>query len=99
LIDGLNLDKQLNERTTAAFNNPDWLKTNNADKKNELSKIFEWYKKDLAADGKTELEWLKQYRKEKLSYLRSGILSIQLGAKRKVKKSLRTKRCFFFPFC
>lgn len=59
------LDKQLTERATAALNNPGWLKINKVEKKVELSKIFEWYKKDLTADGKTELERLKQYRKEK----------------------------------
>jgi Protein of unknown function, DUF547 len=60
------LDKQLTERATAALNNPGWLKINNAEKKIELSKIFEWYKKDFTADGKTELEWINQYRKEKI---------------------------------
>jgi hypothetical protein len=48
------------------LNNPGWLKINNAEKKVELSKIFEWYKKDFTADGKTELEWINQYRKEKI---------------------------------
>ncbi|NOS55127.1 MAG: DUF547 domain-containing protein [Cyclobacteriaceae bacterium] len=60
------LDKQLTERATAALNNPGWLKINKAEKKVELSKIFEWYKKDFTADGKTELEWINQYRKEKI---------------------------------
>jgi len=60
------LDKQLTERAMAALNNPGWLKINNAEKKVELSKIFEWYKKDFTADGKTELEWINQYRKEKI---------------------------------
>jgi hypothetical protein len=60
------LDKQLTERAAAALNNPGWLKINNAEKKVELSKIFEWYKKDFTADGKTELEWINQYRKEKI---------------------------------
>ncbi len=60
------LDKQLTERATAALNNPGWLKINNAEKKVELSKIFEWYKKDFTTDGKTELEWINQYRKEKI---------------------------------
>lgn len=60
------LDKQLTERATAALNNPGWLKINNAEKKVELSKIFEWYKKDFTADGRTELEWINQYRKEKI---------------------------------
>ena len=62
----ITLDKQLTERATAALNNPGWLKINNAEKKVELSKIFEWYKKDFTADGKTELEWINQYRKEKI---------------------------------
>ena len=61
------LDKQLNDRTTAALNNPNWLKVNAAEKKVELSKIFEWYKKDFTASGKTEIEWINQYRKEKIS--------------------------------
>jgi hypothetical protein len=60
------LDKQLTERATAALNNPGWLKINNAEKKVELSKIFEWYKKDFTADGKTELEWINKYRNEKI---------------------------------
>lgn len=60
------LDKQLTERATAALNNPGWLKINNAEKKVELSKIFEWYKNDFTADGKTKLEWINQYRKEKI---------------------------------
>ncbi len=60
------LDKQLTERASAALNNPAWLKIYANDKKVELSKIFEWYKKDFIADGKTELEWINQYRKEKI---------------------------------
>ena len=60
------LDKQLNDRTTAALNNPEWLKVNVARKKIELSKIFEWYKKDFTTDGKTEIEWINQFRKEKI---------------------------------
>jgi hypothetical protein len=60
------LDKQLTERTSAALNNPGWLKVNAAQKKVELSKIFEWYKKDFTTDGKAELEWINQYRKEKI---------------------------------
>ncbi len=60
------LDKQLTERAAAALNNPNWLKINNAQKKVELSKIFEWYKKDFTMDGKTEIEWINQYRTEKI---------------------------------
>jgi Protein of unknown function, DUF547 len=60
------IDKQLTERATAALNNPGWLKVNAAQKKVELSKIFDWYKKDFMMDGKTEIEWINQYRTEKL---------------------------------
>jgi Protein of unknown function, DUF547 len=60
------LEKQLNERTTLALNSPNWLKVNAAQKKVELSKIFEWYKKDFLAAAKTELEWINLYRKEKI---------------------------------
>lgn len=60
------LDKQLTERTTQALNNPNWIKVNDAQQKVELSKIFEWYKKDFTADGKSEIEWINQFRKEKI---------------------------------
>ena len=60
------LDKQLTERTTQALNNPNWIKVNDSQKKVELSKIFEWYKKDFTADGKSEIEWINQFRKEKI---------------------------------
>jgi Protein of unknown function, DUF547 len=60
------LDKQLTERASAALNNPGWMKVNTAQKKVELSKIFDWYKKDFTMDGKTEIEWINQFRKEKI---------------------------------
>lgn len=60
------LDKQLTERTTQALNNPNWLKVQAAKKKIELSKIFEWYNKDFTSSGKSLIEWINQYRKEKI---------------------------------
>ena len=60
------LEKQLQERAMAALNNPLWLKVNARNKKVELSKIFEWYKKDFTAGGKTEIEWINTFRKEKI---------------------------------
>jgi hypothetical protein len=60
------LDKQLTERASAALNNPGWIKVNTTQKKVELSKIFDWYKKDFTGDGKTEIEWINQYRAEKI---------------------------------
>jgi hypothetical protein len=60
------LDKQLTERTTQALNNPNWLKVQTGKKKVELSKIFEWYNKDFTSGGKSLIEWINQYRKEKI---------------------------------
>ena len=60
------LDQQLTDRTTDALNNPDWLKINKGQKKVELSKIFEWYKNDFMVGGKSEIEWINQFRKEKI---------------------------------
>jgi hypothetical protein len=60
------LDKQLTERASAALNNPGWIKVKTDQKKVELSKIFDWYKKDFTGEGKTEIEWINQYRAEKI---------------------------------
>lgn len=60
------LDKQLTERTTQALNNPNWLKVQPGKKKVELSKIFEWYNKDFTSGGKSLMEWINHYRKEKI---------------------------------
>ena len=60
------VDQQLNDRTTLALNDPNWLKVNKSKKMVELSKIFEWYKKDFTSDGKSEIEWINQFRKEKI---------------------------------
>lgn len=60
------LEAQLNERTSLALNNSNWIKVNAGQKKVELSKIFEWYKKDFTANNKTELEWINTFRKEKI---------------------------------
>ncbi|MBK5277812.1 MAG: DUF547 domain-containing protein [Bacteroidia bacterium] len=65
------LDKQLTERATLALNDKEWIKVYAVQKKVELSKIFDWYKADFTADGKTLLDWINQYRKIKIpnSYL------------------------------
>jgi hypothetical protein len=60
------LDHQLTARTTITLNNPAWLKVNTAKKKIELSKIFDWYKKDFTDTGKTEIEWINQFRQDKI---------------------------------
>jgi Protein of unknown function, DUF547 len=60
------LDQQLNERASYALNNADWIKVDKTKSKVELSKIFEWYKGDFTQGGKTALDWINQFRKEKI---------------------------------
>ncbi len=55
------LEQQLNERTTLALNNSEWLRVENADKKVALSKIFDWYKGDFTQKG-SAIDWINQYR-------------------------------------
>lgn len=60
------LEQQLNDRTTLALNNAEWLKVNASEKKVEFSKIFDWYKGDFMSDGKTQIDWVNTYRKNKI---------------------------------
>jgi Protein of unknown function, DUF547 len=59
------LELQLNERTTLALNNGEWLRVENAEKKVALSKIFDWYKGDFTQKG-TAIDWINQFRKVKI---------------------------------
>jgi len=43
---------------------PDWLKVK--DNKVLISKIFDWYKKDFTQNGMSVLEWINQYRNQKI---------------------------------
>lgn len=58
------LDQQLKQRTAEAINNKDWLKVK--DNKVLISKIFDWYKKDFTQTGMSVLEWINQYRNQKI---------------------------------
>lgn len=60
------LEVQLNERTTKAINDSEWIKVENSKKSVALSKIFEWYKGDFIQNGKTQVDWVNQFRKEKI---------------------------------
>lgn len=60
------LEMQLTERATFALNNKDWLKLYPAQKKVELSKIFDWYKSDFIESGKNQIDWINQFRIEKI---------------------------------
>ncbi|MBC7921531.1 MAG: DUF547 domain-containing protein [Ferruginibacter sp.] len=58
------LDAQLDERAKLALNNPYFIRVNKNQKKAEVSKIFDWYKKDFTGGGKTVLAYINQYRRE-----------------------------------
>jgi predicted ATPase len=60
------LDQQLTERAKLALNNKEWVKVYPNQKKAELSKIFEWYRADFTTEGKTSVDWINQFRKEKI---------------------------------
>jgi hypothetical protein len=60
------LDKLLTDRTVTALNNKEWLKIYPGQKRVELSKIFEWYKNDFITNGKSQLDWINEFRKEKI---------------------------------
>lgn len=59
------LEQQLNERTTLALNNNEWLRVENAGRKVVLSKIFDWYKGDFTQKS-SAIDWINQYRKVKI---------------------------------
>ncbi len=58
------LDMQLKKQTELALNNPQFVRIKG--KKIQLSQIFEWYKGDFTQGGKSLVEYINQYRKEKL---------------------------------
>lgn len=60
------LDQQLTERSTAALNNPEWIRVDKTKSSVGLSKIFEWYKGDFIEGGKSPIEWVNKFRKEKI---------------------------------
>ena len=58
------LEGQLQKQTELALNNPKFIKVKG--NKVQLSQLFEWYKGDFTQDGKSEIEFVNQYRKEKI---------------------------------
>jgi len=59
------LEAQLQRQTEKALNNPNFVRVKG--KKVLLSQIFEWYKGDFTQDGKSEISYINQFRKEKLN--------------------------------
>lgn len=60
------LEQQLTDRTAQSINDNAWLKVDKGRKKVEISKIFEWYKNDFTRNGQSLLNWINQYRREKI---------------------------------
>jgi len=60
----INLEKLLEQQTINALNNSSFIKVSNG--KVAFSEIFKWYKEDFVAGGRTEVDFLNTYRKEKV---------------------------------
>jgi hypothetical protein len=60
------IEGQLNERTRFALNDNTWIKVHPKQKKVEVSQIFEWYKDDFASTGSGLINWINQFRIEKI---------------------------------
>lgn len=59
------LDAQLETQTKKAINGS-FIKVNAKKKRVQVSQIMEWYKADFTMNGKTEIDFINQYRTEKL---------------------------------
>lgn len=57
------LEKQLQEQTIKALNNPDFIKIKG--KKVQISQLFEWYKVDFTHHG-SAIDYINTFRKEKI---------------------------------
>ena len=58
------LEDQLQIQAQIAINNPNFIMVNK--NKVKLSQIFEWYKGDFTQDGKSLVDFINLYRKEKI---------------------------------
>lgn len=60
------LDQQLNQQTVLALNRNYFININNNTSTVQVSVIFKWYKEDFTKNGQSEIEYINQYRKEKI---------------------------------
>jgi hypothetical protein len=60
------LDKLLDERSRLAMNSTYFTRVNKAEKKVELSQIFNWYASDFNSNGSTVLNFVNRYRDDKI---------------------------------
>jgi hypothetical protein len=59
------LETQLQRQTKLALNNSNFIRVKG--KKVQLSQLFEWYKGDFTQDGKSEIDYINQFRSEKIA--------------------------------
>lgn len=59
------LENQLQKQTELALNNSNFIRVKG--KKVQLSQLFEWYKVDFTQNGKSEIDFVNRYRKEKIN--------------------------------
>ena len=68
-----NLEEQLSKQTKLALNNENFIRQNG--EQVALSQIFEWYASDFGGGKKSAVEFINQYRKDKLSDKNVGFYS------------------------
>ncbi len=61
------LDKQLEQQTKLALNNPNFIKINDKNKTVEVSQIFEWYKEDFSSKNSSLIDFLNKYKTAKIA--------------------------------
>jgi hypothetical protein len=60
------LENQLQEQTSLAINGTSFIKINSKKKRVEGSEILKWYKADFVAKGQSEIDFLNQFRTDKI---------------------------------
>jgi len=60
------LDAQLDERTTTAINNPEFIRVKAGQNSVSLSMIFKWYERDFKMTADNVMAYINQYRKNKI---------------------------------
>ena len=60
------LESQLKKQTELALNGDYFIKVNYKKKRVEVSEIMKWYQEDFIKNGVSEIEFINQYRKDKI---------------------------------
>ncbi len=60
------IEQQILSQTKKVFNDNNFIRLNDVEKTVEISKIFDWYKKDFAETGMDMITYINQYREPKI---------------------------------